>query len=74
MPAKTVYSVRIPEEISTAMKEMEDVDWQEEIQSMIVELVKGKSKERLLREAESLRKGMEAIGAAEVIREDRDTR
>jgi hypothetical protein len=74
MPAKTVYSVRIPVEISAAMKEMEEVDWQEEIRTMIVELVRRKSKARLLQEAESLRKDMEAISAAKVIREDRDTR
>jgi uncharacterized ferredoxin-like protein len=74
MPARTVYSVRIPEEISTAMKEMEDVDWQEEIRAMIVKLVKRKSKARLLREAENMRKDMKAISVAELIREDRDAR
>jgi hypothetical protein len=74
MPAGTVYSVRIPNEVLTAMMEMKDVDWQEEIRAMIVELVKRKSKARLLREAENLKKDMEAISAAKVIWEDRDTR
>jgi hypothetical protein len=56
------------------MNEMEEVDWQEEIRTMIVELVKRKSKTRLLREAKDLRKDMKAISAAELIREDRDAR
>ncbi|MGC1120463.1 MAG: hypothetical protein WBA22_05160 [Candidatus Methanofastidiosia archaeon] len=74
MSTTNVYSVRIPKEISTTMNEMEEVDWQEEIRTMIVELVKRKSKARLLREAEGLRKDMKAISAAELIREDRDAR
>jgi hypothetical protein len=74
MSTTSVYSVRIPKEISTTMNEMEEVDWQEEIRTMIVELVKRKSKARLLREAKDLRKDMKAISAAELIREDRDAR
>lgn len=56
------------------MREMRDVDWQEEIRTIVEELVKKKSKERLLTEARELRKDMKAIDAAELIREDRDAR
>jgi len=42
---------------------------------MLVELVKNKSKERLLAEAKEIRKDMKAeASAAELIREDRDAR
>lgn len=74
MSTKTVYSVRVPKEIRELMKEMEDVDWQEEIRTVIEELVRKKSKERLLFDAKKLRKEMKAINAAELIREDRDAR
>ncbi len=74
MSTKTVYSVRVPKEIRELMREMEDVDWQEEIRTVIEELVRKKSKERLLFEAKTLRTEMKAINAAELIREDRDAR
>lgn len=74
MSTKTVYSIRVPEEIRELMKEMKDVDWQKEILTMVEELVKKKRKERLLFEAKTLRKDMKAINAAELIREDRDVR
>lgn len=42
---------------------------------MVEELVKNKSKERLLAEARELRREMKAeVSAAELIREDRDAR
>jgi uncharacterized UPF0146 family protein len=74
MSTKAVYSIRVPEEIRDLMKEMEDVDWQEEIRTMIKELVRKKRKERLLIEAKKLRKNMKSINSAELIREDRDAR
>lgn len=74
MSTKTVYSIRIPKEIRELMKKMEGIDWQEEIRTVIVELVKKKSKERLLTEGRELRKEMKALNAAELIREDRDAR
>jgi uncharacterized UPF0146 family protein len=74
MSTKTVYSIRVPEEIRELMKEMEDVNWQELIQTMVEELVKKKRKEKLLLEAEQVRKDMKSINAAELIREDRDAR
>ena len=74
MSTKNVYSVRIPTEIREMMKEMEDIDWQKEIRTMIEELVRTKHKKRLLTEAKKLRNHMKAIDAAELIREDRDAR
>ena len=74
MSTKTVYSVRIPVEIREAMKEMEDIDWQEEVRAAVEDLVRKKSKERLLEEAQKLRNSMNPINASELIREDRDAR
>lgn len=74
MPTKTVYSIRVPEEIRELMKDMEDVDWQEEIRTMVEQLVRKKSKERLLAEAKELRRDMKSINGAKLIREDRDAR
>ena len=57
------------------MEEMKDINWQEEVRRMLEELVKTKSKERLLAEAKKLREDMKAeVSAAELIREDRDAR
>ena len=74
MSTKTVYSVRIPVEIREAMKEMEDIDWQEEVRAAVEDLVRKKRKERLLEEAQKLRNSMNPINASELIREDRDAR
>jgi len=57
------------------MEEMNDINWQEEVRRMLEELVKTKSKERLLAEAKKLREAMKAeVCAAELIREARDAR
>jgi hypothetical protein len=59
MPTKTVYSIRVPVEL----------------RKMVEELVKNKSRERLLADAKEIRKAMKAdVSAAELIREDRDAR
>ena len=51
------------------------LNWQEVIRTMVEELVKDKSKERLLAEAKEIRKEMKVdVSAAELIREDRDAR
>ncbi len=56
---KIVYSIRIPVELRETMEE----------------LVKNKSKERLLAEAKEIRKAMKAdVSAAKLIRADRDAR
>jgi hypothetical protein len=57
------------------MEELKEINWQEEIRQLVEELVKNKSKERLLAEAKEIRKDMKAdVSAAELIREDRDAR
>jgi len=71
----TVYSIRVPVELRKMMEEMNDINWQEEVRRMLEELVKTKSKERLLAEAKKLREDMKAeVSAAELIREARDAR
>nr|QNO56440.1 hypothetical protein OHJJKADD_00012 [Methanosarcinales archaeon ANME-1 ERB7] len=75
MSTKTVYSIRVPVELRKAMEELKEINWQEEIRRLVEELVKTKSKERLLAEAKEIRKDMKAdVSAAELIREDRDAR
>lgn len=69
-----VYSVRIEDRIRKMMDEMSDVNWQGEIKQTVERMVREKKKERLLAEAQELWEHQEpnAIGAAEMIREDRD--
>ena len=75
MSTKTVYNIRVPVELRKMMEEMKEINWQEEIRRRVEELVKNKSKERLLAEAKEIRKDMKAkVSAAELIREDRDAR
>lgn len=62
-------------ELRKTMEELKEINWQEEIRRLVEELVKNKSKERLLAEAKEIRKDMKAdVSAAELIREDRDAR
>ena len=75
MSTKTVYSIRVPVELRKTMEELKGINWQEEIRQLVEELVKNKSKERLLADAKEIRKAMKAdVSAAELIREDRDAR
>lgn len=75
MSTKSVYSIRVPGEIRKMMEEMSDINWQEEIRRLVEELVRNKSKERLLAEAREMRKEMRAeVSASRLIREDRDAR
>ena len=69
-----VYSVRIEDRIRQMMDEMSDVNWQGEIKQTVERMVREKKKERLLAEAVELWKHQKpnAIGAAQMIREDRD--
>jgi len=62
-------------ELRKTMEELKEINWQEEIRQLVEELVKTKSKERLLADAKEIRKAMKAdVSAAELIREDRDAR
>jgi hypothetical protein len=75
MSTKSVYSIRVTAGLRQLMKEMNEVNWQEEITRLVEELVKSKRKERLLAEAKELRGEMTVeVSAAELIREDRDAR
>ncbi len=58
------------------MDEMPDINWQAEIKQSVERMVREKKKRRLLAAAEELWKNQRSntIGAAEMIREDRDAR
>jgi len=57
------------------MEELKEINWQEEIRRLVEDLVKTKSKERLLADAKEIRSAMKAnVSAAELIRADRDGR
>jgi hypothetical protein len=72
----SVYSIRLPENICQMMKNMDDVNWSEEIRGLVERTVKEKAKSRLLARAAERRKHMKNLSksAAEMIREDRDAR
>ena len=73
MSTKPVYSIRLPAGLRQLMKEMTEVNWQEEITRLVEDLVKSKRKERLLAEAKELREKMTVeVSAGELLREDRD--
>ena len=75
MSTKSVYSIRIPVKYRKMMDEMEDINWQEEIREITLELIKKKSKKRLLKEAQDLRKQMKSeFESAVLIRDDRNAR
>ena len=71
-----VYSIRIDDRVRRMMDEMNDVNWQVEIRQSVEKIVREKRKEKLLKEAKELWKGQvpNKIGAAEMIRVDRDAR
>jgi len=56
------------------MDEMSDINWQAEIKQSVERMIREKKKQRLLAEAQELwkRQKTNTIGAAEMIREDRD--
>ncbi|OPX58825.1 MAG: hypothetical protein A4E25_01446 [Methanobacterium sp. PtaB.Bin024] len=56
------------------MDEMDDVNWQEEIRELTLQLIKEKSKKKLLKDAETLRTKMKDVKSAPLIKEDRNTR
>ncbi len=69
-----VYSIRIDGRIRRMMDEMSDVNWQVEIRQSVERIVREKKKQRLLTEAKELwtNQSPNKIGAAEMVREDRD--
>jgi len=76
MSSNYVYSIRIREDVRRMMEEMSDINWQAEIRQMVEELVRERRKQRILARAQERRKQMKniCVGAAEMIREDRDAR
>ena len=71
-----VYSIRIDDRVRRMMDEMNDVNWQAEIRQSVERMVWEKKKHKLLEEAKELWKDQipNKVGAAEMIREDRDAR
>ena len=71
-----VYSIRIDDRVRRMMDEMNDVNWQVEIRQSVERIVREKKKQKLLAEAKELWEDQipNKIGAAEMIREDRDAR
>lgn len=74
--ATTVYSIRIDDRIRKMMEEMDEVNWQAEIRESVERIVREKKKQKLLKEVKELWKEQtpNKIGAAAMIREDRDAR
>ncbi len=71
-----VYSIRIDDRVRRMMDEMNDVNWQAEIRQSVERMVREKKKQKLLEEAKELWTDQihNKVGAAEMIREDRDAR
>jgi hypothetical protein len=73
MSTKSVYSIRLPTKFRRMMDEMDDVNWQGEIRQLTMELIREKSKKKLLKDAETLRRNMKDVESAQLIREDRES-
>lgn len=76
MSTSSVYSIRLPDNICQLMKNMDDVNWSDEIRKIVEKTVKDRAMERLLARAEERGKRLKKIdkSVAEMIREDRDAR
>jgi hypothetical protein len=74
MSTSSVYSIRLPDNICRLMKDMDDVNWSDEIREIIEKTVKDRAMERLLARAEERGKRLKKIdkSVVEMIREDRD--
>lgn len=72
--ATCVYSIRIEDRVRLMMDEMPDINWQAEIKQTVERVVREKKKQRLLAEARELwtHQKPNTVGAAEMIRADRD--
>ena len=76
MSTSSVYSIRLPDKICQLMKNMDDVNWPDEIREIVEKTVKERAMERLMVRAEERGKRLKKIdkSVAEMIREDRDAR
>lgn len=72
----TVYSIRLESNLHKMMDEMDDINWQAEIKQMVEKMIKERKKQRILARAQERWKDQvqNEIGAAVMIREDRDAR
>jgi uncharacterized UPF0146 family protein len=75
MSANSVYSIRIPLEIKKIIQVTPEINWQDEIRTAVVDIVREKQKLRLFANAKKMHAKMKCCGsAAASIREDRDAR
>jgi DNA anti-recombination protein RmuC len=76
MSTSSVYSIRLPDSIFQIMKNMDDVNWSDEIREIVEKTVRERAMERLISRAEERGKRLKKIdkSVAEMIREDRDAR
>jgi hypothetical protein len=76
MSTSSVYSLRLPDNICQLMKNMDDVNWSDEIRKIVEKTVKERAMDRLMARAEERGKRLKKIdkSVAEMIREDRDAR
>lgn len=72
----SVYSIRLDRKIRQMMEEMDDVNWQAEIKQVVEKMIRERRKQMILSRAEARWKDQvpNEIGAAGMIREDRDAR
>ncbi len=72
----SVYSIRLESSLRKMMDEMDDVNWQAEIKQTVEKMIKERKKQRILARAQERWKDQvqNEMGAAAMIREDRDAR
>ena len=76
MSSSYVYSIRLREDIRRMMDEMDDINWQAEIKRLVEADIRERKKRRILVRSQQRMKEMvpNKVGAATMIREDRDAR
>lgn len=72
----SVYSIRLESRLRKIMDEMDDINWQVEIKQAVEKMIKERKKQRILARAQERWKDQveNEVGAAAMIREDRDAR
>ena len=76
MSSSYVYSIRLQKDVRRMMEEMDDINWQAEIRQLVEADIRKRKKRRILVQARQRMKEMvpNKVGAATMIREDRDVR
>lgn len=68
-----IYSLRIPKKLKEALKQLDDVNWQEEVRAFLEQETREEYLRKQLSEARKLRAKMkQTISSADIIREDRE--